>query len=604
MEWAEQHEGEIKKEDLELQSETGVEISHILYHQLVINMSGDGIEIVKNTVDENGIEAWRKICKRFAPNNPTRALQLMLEVIQPTRPKANEEVERCIDKWETTLRRLQKEYKEVLSEKMKVAVALDFCPPELRENLLRNAEVINGYQELKDKITSYVSIQQSRLKPNPDDINSWDEYYNEEMNDEIDMLGKGGSRCHRCGGGGHIAAQCASQRMTCNRCGGNGHMSYQCATPKGQGKGWEKGGDKGKGGGKLGVGGKVGGGKVGGGKGKEGKKGGHISEFQGFCNHCGQWGHKAMFCLGGRGGYKGGGKGVAEVEEYNPESEIDTNQLVSVEWSLGGDMNYLEMDPVSVSTSSSESIAGQPSIIDDTIAKIQVWKEARTQKKRKSMDNPMKVNIDGFQKSHSKHGHIHHKFVVPSRFSVLNMDYDTDNESHHVTEHDNSNGSMDEEETIEEESIDGGFIAAVDQNEPGRKFKSSLTIDSGAAEHVIPTQFVPPGMVQPSEAQRTGVTYRAANGAKLANRGQRKVTILTKENLKPSMTFQITDVKKALASVARICDSGNRVVLEAGGGYIENVHNGDRIGITRENNTYALACEMLMVGEGFQRQGI
>ena len=79
--------------------------------------------------------------------------------------------------------------------------------------------------------------------------------------------------------------------------------------------------------------------------------------------------------------------------------------------------------------------------------------------------------------------------------------------------------------------------------------------------------------------------------------------MITRERAQPNITFQVTDVKKPLASVARVCDSGNRVILEAHGGYIENLVTGKRINLERENNTYSMTCDMMIATPGFIGQG-
>ena len=58
------------------------------------------------------------------------------------------------------------------------------------------------------------------------------------------------------------------------------------------------------------------------------------------------------------------------------------------------------------------------------------------------------------------------------------------------------------------------------------------------------------------------------------------------------MKMQVTDVNTVLASVGRMTDKGNRVVLEKGGGYIENAKTGRRIQLQRKNNVYVF--EMLV----------
>ena len=82
-------------------------------------------------------------------------------------------------------------------------------------------------------------------------------------------------------------------------------MSHECPSMKGQGKGKDAGkgtqaGWKGKGG----VKGQKGSGKT-----------MQAGEFNGYCNLCGKWGHRAAQCWGGYGGGKGAGKATAAMEE-------------------------------------------------------------------------------------------------------------------------------------------------------------------------------------------------------------------------------------------------------------------------------------------------
>ena len=60
------------------------------------------------------------------------------------------------------------------------------------------------------------------------------------------------------------------------------------------------------------------------------------------------------------------------------------------------------------------------------------------------------------------------------------------------------------------------------------------------------------------------------------------------------MAFQATTVvQKPLAAASKIAGKGNRIVLEADGGYIENKKSGKKIPLTIENGVYMM--EMLVV---------
>ena len=52
--------------------------------------------------------------------------------------------------------------------------------------------------------------------------------------------------------------------------------------------------------------------------------------------------------------------------------------------------------------------------------------------------------------------------------------------------------------------------------------------------------------------------------------------------------MQITDVMKPLASVGQICEAGNRVVFESGGGYVENLKTGVKTSMRKAGKGYKL----------------
>ena len=67
------------------------------------------------------------------------------------------------------------------------------------------------------------------------------------------------------------------------------------------------------------------------------------------------------------------------------------------------------------------------------------------------------------------------------------------------------------------------------------------------------------------------------------------------------MGFEVCDVKRALASVARICSKGNRVVFDGEddreGSYIENKTIGNRIKMRRKGNAWVVDVNMVGTGQ-------
>ena len=98
-----------------------------------------------------------------------------------------------------------------------------------------------------------------------------------------------------------------------------------------------------------------------------------------------------------------------------------------------------------------------------------------------------------------------------------------------------------------------------------------ITIDSGAAENVMPERMAPKVPVQYSEEQAAGVVYTAANGEIMPNRGKKMVPFITKEGQHKMADMQVTDVNRVLMSVAKVCDAGHSVLFTKTGRVIKNL---------------------------------
>ena len=96
-----------------------------------------------------------------------------------------------------------------------------------------------------------------------------------------------------------------------------------------------------------------------------------------------------------------------------------------------------------------------------------------------------------------------------------------------------------------------------------------------------------------------------ASGDVMENQGEKQVKVLTQEGHRCKLTMQITDVRKPLMSVSRICDAGHSVTFRRDGGYIEHEQSGQRTHFQRMDNVYRLKVSMVEedATPGFRRQG-
>ena len=147
--------------------------------------------------------------------------------------------------------------------------------------------------------------------------------------------------------------------------------------------------------------------------------------------------------------------------------------------------------------------------------------------------------------------------------------------------------------------LPGGFVGAV-ALEGG---VLEAVIDSGAEESVAPPGFFTADVV-PSPMSKAGGRYRAANGTRIKNLGQQRVSFNTAEGHLCTLPFQVAEVERPLIRVAHRASAGNRVILNDTGGQIVNATTGKTIELVRRGGVYLLLMQMgVGVGLGFPRQG-
>ena len=75
-----------------------------------------------------------------------------------------------------------------------------------------------------------------------------------------------------------------------------------------------------------------------------------------------------------------------------------------------------------------------------------------------------------------------------------------------------------------------------------------------------------------------------------------EVFILAVENgktmRKASMKFHVAKVQRPLASAAKVVEAGNRIVMEKGGSFIENVATGEKMKLSVERGHVRLRCQL------------
>ena len=136
----------------------------------------------------------------------------------------------------------------------------------------------------------------------------------------------------------------------------------------------------------------------------------------------------------------------------------------------------------------------------------------------------------------------------------------------------------------------------------------ALVIDSGAAETVMPSDWLPDHEVKESVGSKSGVYYTTADGSPVHNEGEKTLTMcIVGGSHRRKMTFQVAAVNKALGSVSKMVENGNKVVFARDGSYIENEWSQDRLWLREDNGVYVLDMMIAppenLPESGFVRQG-
>ena len=100
------------------------------------------------------------------------------------------------------------------------------------------------------------------------------------------------------------------------------------------------------------------------------------------------------------------------------------------------------------------------------------------------------------------------------------------------------------------------------------RIRKGLTVDSGAADHVMPIGWLVMFIVMASLGSKRGLHYVAADGTRIPNLGQQLVRFMTIDGTWCELMFQIAGIHKPLVSVSKLIEAGYRVVFDDDNSYI------------------------------------
>ena len=498
--------------------------AEMLYRFLKRFTGTEARRIVMGVSDDNGWEAWRKLNQQFEPGSVTREAQVLAKYTNMVNRKAKtpKETKALMIELNERAKRVEEVTGRPVEARHAMSVIAGILDPETSKHTAQYQGLKSDVETLKRKVMEFTNLV-TNYADDKMDIGRIEQWADEEVQDDVDVeeyeqLGAVNDQCHRCGGYGHFARDCATK--------GKGKSKGKGKGPLGKGGAPSKGGPFGKGGQK---------GDKGKGKGGKGHSMAPAAPQYGVCWTCGG-SHFARDCpQGGAPNSKGAGKG--EVRTLSSVKEVATmirthnrfNALSSVDEDeeRGGD----EVREASHQPRQNET---QQKLIDATKKKSYAEVVAAEKVGRLPPGQP----------------HRRWRGTLGSLIEVVPE-----------------------------------CVSAVEEQEWE---EIELAVDSGATETVIGEDMLKNIDLKQGEAYKRGVQYEVASGELIPNLGEKKFMGICEGGEERMMTAQVCDVNKALLSVKRMVQAGNRVVFEPQGGYVEDTKTGDKIYMRDSGGMYML----------------
>ena len=122
----------------------------------------------------------------------------------------------------------------------------------------------------------------------------------------------------------------------------------------------------------------------------------------------------------------------------------------------------------------------------------------------------------------------------------------------------------------------GGFL----------RIKNGITMDSGSAAFVMPTQWLPMFALEPSAGSTRGAKYVGATGNNVPNRGEADICFWTPDGQQRLTTFQNASVGMPILSISKVTEEGNDVIFRRNGGEIIHLETGHRTPLIKRLGVY------------------
>ena len=176
LDWAQDREEPISE------IEVGSDLHHVpdaevlndqLFAALAALLDGEALDILMNTTEGQGFEAWREISKRFDPKTKGRTRNKLIHLLTPGQCTLGE-LSSKIEQWEESVRRYGERSRTAWSDDFRVASLTSMCPKVFQDHIGLNQNRLAKYEDVRNEVFSYLEMKHDSQKPTPMDVGSWD----------------------------------------------------------------------------------------------------------------------------------------------------------------------------------------------------------------------------------------------------------------------------------------------------------------------------------------------------------------------------------------------------------------------------------------------
>ena len=173
-----------------------------VYAALQNLLEGDPFMIIRNTDKRNGIEAWRRLTRRYDPSTGAKKSSLLRHILTPGKCKL-EELSEKIEGWMELVNRYESRrdgsgHRQVLADDIKMSILESMCPSEIERHLQLNRSKFVDFNDMHAELSTYLETRVGvRLK-----IESLGSSKRGEDDMDIGAFGKGKGKGGKFGGKG------------------------------------------------------------------------------------------------------------------------------------------------------------------------------------------------------------------------------------------------------------------------------------------------------------------------------------------------------------------------------------------------------------------